>query len=296
MSLAWFQLKRKVINSIARHKLKGEPPTCNNTIYVFGTGRSGTTWLQQLLAESVGAISLFEPLQGVPVSFDSSSEAEENEEFRRILCRAFDGLPLVDSSFFSRVQPRNLWEFSGLYVLKEIRVNACLMSVLEIIQPKYRPAYIFRDPAWCYLSRRRFPTGMWPTSASQTRGLVQKLDAISINWSDLFDEQRFAAYWYFENYQAFRYRHLEKWFLVSYRELREDPHYVVGNLLKGMGIDQRAPIRDKPWVQQGGWRNKIEPYMDDVRRKIHESLHYINSLHPSPIEGLDKILARESDF
>lgn len=255
-------------------------------VVVFGAGRSGTTWLAQIIA-AAGLELIFEPL--------NEKEVPEATEFRRRvrLLDATDTSADWDDLFTRALQGelRNAWTLrAGTHgerkVVKLIRANLIIewmMSRFELL-----PVFIIRNPLAVVDSLRTEDWGIpetwvhWIVSdARLRRRLLPPLDDILDH--TLSTTEISALYWCIQNVVPLRQGLLSSIPLVRFEELCSNPDGVMASLAPRIGIEVTDPVRAayERWSVMKGkragragydptsaWRSSLSPSEVDVVARI----------------------------
>jgi len=217
-------------------------------IVVFGAGRSGTTWLAQIIA-SAGLELIFEPL--------NASEVAEAKVINRhpLFCRkheAFEWQEII--SRMMRGEVRNSWtirdnEGAERKVVKFIRAN--LLAEWIIKNYDVHPVFIIRNPLAVVAS---IIEQGWEISAEWVKSVLRSprlngpffsaIPEVS-NWvsRDLSEAEVRALYWCIHNYVPQQMGLFRKLHFVRYEELAENPEDVFGRLAPKIGIEMTEAVR-----------------------------------------------------
>ena len=192
-------------------------------ILLVGSGRSGTTWITEILTSDPWVQEVFEPLapfwnkavvkavcwNGSPYSIDGwyLDSASQDEEWRRVW-----------EDIFQR-KYRNYWTDinrnfcrSELNIFKEIRANLMLGFLWKEFAPRF--IYIIRNPISVIESR---VTAKWEPDLRKLREQSKLMDCFFNNQRDFFLDDvslvvKHAVWWSVEN-------------KVATETLKKIPHY-----------------------------------------------------------------------
>jgi len=228
-------------------------------IVVFGAGRSGTTWLAQIIA-SAGLEFIFEPLNPGEVA-----EARVMKPLP-LFCRKRDAFEWQD--LFTKMmngEIRNSWTLRAnpgaeRKVIKFIRANLLIEWILHNYD--VHPVFIVRNPLSVVAS---IIEQGWELKADWVRQVLSsprlnepffaRIPEVS-EWvsRDLTDAEIKALYWCIHNHvpkSTGLYRRLH---LVRYEELCQEPEEVFGRLALKIGIPLNSSTRSafaKPSFMRG---------------------------------------------
>ncbi|HHQ47606.1 MAG TPA: hypothetical protein ENK19_01815 [Acidobacteria bacterium] len=209
-------------------------------IVVFGAGRSGTTWLAEILA-GAGLELIFEPL--------NEREVPEAAELRRTVrfLDAADATARWDS-LFERIlggEIRNPWTLragtGGERVLvKLIRANLFMEWMLHRFD--FLPVFIVRNPMAVVDSLR---TEGWDIPQSWVRWMASD-ERLAERYLPPLDDllgrpleqvEIYALYWCIQNVVPYRQGVLSRIPVVRFEELARDPEAVVARLVVPLAIE-----------------------------------------------------------
>ncbi len=260
----------------------------NKNIVVFGAGRSGTTWLSQIIA-SAGLEFVFEPL--------NPGEVPEAKVLKPLplYCRKHDAFEWEE--LFTRMingEVRNSWTIrlnpgAERKVIKFIRANLLIEWILHNFD--VHPVFIIRNPLAVVASIKEQGWELeagWVqdvlTSPRLKQPFFSRIPEVS-EWvsRDLTDAEVKALYWCIHNYVPRRLGCFSKLHLVRYEELCQDPDKVFGTLAPKIGIEMTESIRSaftKPSLMRGkrqgskgydprrAWRDVLSPEDVEAVKRI----------------------------
>jgi len=225
----------------AKDTVKTAPP-----VVVFGAGRSGTTWLAEIIA-AAGLELIFEPL--------NEQEVPEAADFRNNVryLDAFDP-PGPWAPFFGSIlrgEIRNSWTLRAgtrgdRKVIKLIRANLVIDWLLRHF--RFLPVFIIRNPLSVVASLR---TQGWTIPESWVRRMASepRLEGRHLpNLEDLLARplnqvETFALYWCIQNVVPERQGVLSRIPTVRFEELHLDPENVITRLAPSLGIEITTGVR-----------------------------------------------------
>ena len=232
-------------------------------VMISGFWRSGTTWLQECIADSIGAKTVFEPLSPanprrnlmLKSAFPDSADAKEALIPGPMLgCSPF--WKYVDDAFYGRYSShfmlscrRNIRE--GLHrhiVVKDVRLQFNLQHVhdryaLPII-------HVRRDP-FAVIASLIAADWQWSFERVRLADLLSPAHRLSAGEVEAFDcdaTSRIAAYWAItEHFAAQSLRGKDWGCMLSYEAIRRDPQIALTHICTWLGIDQiRTADFDRP--------------------------------------------------
>ena len=217
----------------------------SKTIILAGSGRSGTTWMGDILAAGPRYRVIFEPLnpkhvpesQVVPL-FAYVRPGADTPEWASFIRRSLCGQ--IDQSWaVNRKAP----PWATRNVVKMIRANLMLAWIEEEFQS--RIIFMTRHPCAVILSRLKLK---WPSRLdlflSQTSLLEDHLEpllpAIEGAKSQL---QQQAAMWAIENLVPLHQMQSREWVFCTYEDLYSNPAPVAARVLSGLGMRPNIFVR-----------------------------------------------------
>lgn len=253
---AWRKPARQAVatawrsGEMLRFAVSGRPPA-SAAIVVAGVGRSGSTWLADLLAAAPGLQEIFEPLH-----------PEHNAEYRRLL-----GLRSGDAQQYKRAyltadghwpQWDNLLEkaltgrirsyrtdyhrsrfWPRRFVVKLIRANMMLGYLYERFRP--RIVFLTRHPCAVVMSRLQRVRSPWYADAASLLADEALVADFLQPWLHLVEQERdllgaHAVWWAVENAVARRDLQQRPHHLVFYEALCLHPFEILGTLYRDLGF------------------------------------------------------------
>jgi len=230
-----------------------QPHRENNTaaekdVMVFGAGRSGTTWLAQIIAAG-GLGLIFEPLHPEHVP-----EADTMKPLPLIL-RKTDVFQFQD--LFARLvrgDVRNSWVIrenpaAERKVVKLIRANLWMEWILE--HHDVQPVFIFRNPLSVVASmvEQGWKMPAWWVQFILTVDKIRDPflfdlpDAAALATEELSEKEIFAVFWCIQNLLPARMGLLESMPVIFYEELCAAPEKVVEDLAPRIQL----PLTKEVW-------------------------------------------------
>jgi hypothetical protein len=223
-------------------------PNSKDAIILVGSGRSGTTWIQNSLAKNTKHQPIFEPLNPNFI-----------EPARKLLATTPMNEPLVYSPYlradddypywyeflnnFLSGNIRNYWTdkqnfslFPRGYIIKLIRANLMLGYLIKNFKP--RLIYIMRHPCAVVSSRLKLK---WQVSLSGLYTQPKLLeDYLTPFLSDIEKETNpigiHAIWWAIENYVALKELQGNEYFFVHYEDVCLNPREWFSGIEDWLGL------------------------------------------------------------
>lgn len=238
----WLRLRwrKYVLHPICRSLYRDQEPDANRSIVVAGTGRSGTTWLADILSSQIPCRVMFEPFHSRYVEdfqrfnyFQYMRPDASNPELRDYCEKVFTGR--IRHAWIDRevahLRPR-------YRLIKEIRANLFLKWAKNQF-PGIPFLFVIRHPCAVVLSRLQLG---WATDADLEPFLSQpeliqdflgdRLDSIRHARSD---EARHALVWCITNLVPLAQFAPHELTIVYYERLCAYPELEVPNLFHAIG-------------------------------------------------------------
>ena len=201
----------------------------NPVLLITGSGRSGTTWIAEVLRNFLSARLVFEPLR--PGTISALSNLKNRQYLRPGTSETglYSGLQtVVNGKFRSRWTDRyNNKIVYNNRVIKEIRANLMVGWILNEF-PHVRVIHIVRDPLATVTSQLK---GEWEISLEKFTEQSELVDDYLHEFEDIVHsavspEQKGIIHWAIENYVPINQYESNKWprgrFAVfSYSRLRD---------------------------------------------------------------------------
>lgn len=223
-------------------------PGPNETILLAGSGRSGTTWLADLLTTGTRVQPIFEPLlprlnegvrkltgwnrtDGIVRSFYLRPEGEY-PEWHSLLKLIFTARY---RSYWTDHE-RKAW-FPKAYLIKEIRGNLMLGYIYRHFQPKI--VYVVRHPCAVIASRLRVN---WPADVSDILSQEELVEDHLVQWIGEIEKEQdslgaHAVWWMVENLVASRQLATVPHCKMLFEDLRGRPSETFPALFDYIGAD-----------------------------------------------------------
>jgi len=272
-----FGIDRHIMSTIAHSQILLERlglafagwPEPSSSILLAGSGRSGTTWLMNVLASVPGTQQIFEPLHPstaeVPALTgwldDGVSRVRlhylrpkgQYAAWEGFLARLLSGrvrTTWTDYSRRSSYMPRR-------FVIKDIRANLMLGHIHENF--KSRIVYVIRHP--CAVIHSRLRNG-WHADVADILHQEELVEDYLRPWIGAMERERdavgaHAVWWAVENAVALHELDSRPHYREMFEELSLEPHQRVQGLLRWLGLEN-ASISDAV-IEQPAWDGSLTP-------------------------------------
>ena len=272
------RMRRRILRAAARRLYRDPQRDLQRTVLVAGSGRSGTTWLADLLQPELHARILFEPFHSRlveeyrPFHYFHYLRPDEDHEAMQAYCqRLFSGdirHPWIDREV-EVLRPR-------MRLVKAIRANL-LLGWIRNHFPEVPLVWVVRHPCAVVLSRMELG---WDTDRDIAPFLEQPnlvSDFISERMRVIegarTNEEKHAIVWCVHHAVPLRQLESSAYHLVFYEDLLRRPEFEVPRLFAALGQVPRPSIfermarpsttssRDSAVIVGGDamarWRNKL---------------------------------------
>ncbi len=232
-------------------------------IVVLGFGRSGTTWISDIISKTLGGLLLFEPLHpqvcdfATAACYTDASDPVLASHLEEHLCAIFSGRErhkwLLRNHLFTPLQDVSdafvdaIWRECQVIGFKEIRAN----FLIDWLVRRYdaRIVYIARHPCAVIASLRRRPNFWkelgWDTHRRLFSERVLPLSPEGGRWATLLDNARpdleqQTAMWAATHALATRQLQQRGLPIFYYEDFYEQPFAATRNLLHYLGHPTHA--------------------------------------------------------
>jgi hypothetical protein len=278
-----------------------DPGDYRRTIMLVGTGRSGTTWIQNIIACEVSCRVMFEPFHSHKLSL---LEAWNYRQYLRPEQRGQKFLAPADQILSGQV--RNTWidQFNQAHLVrrrlvKDIRANL-ILKWIRCQFPEIPIILLLRHP--CAVARSKLALG-WDTHLEDflrqqdlVEDYLQPFVSEIRGASDQFDKHIFM--WCIENYVPLRQFSPGEIYVAFYEHFCMDPQGEARSLLRHLGYPFRpealamitkpsAMSRADSAIIAGG------SVLDSWRKHI-DSRHITRANEILGLFGLDRIYGADS--
>jgi hypothetical protein len=236
------RLRQRIVAEAYRRCYRDPGPDAMTTAMVVGTGRSGTTWVAEVIDSQIPCRLMFEPFNPDRVGefsrfhyFQYMPPDREHPDLLSFCNATMRGElrgPWVDG-YLARLFPR-------LRLIKDIRPTL-MLRWLKNQFPDVPVLYVLRHPCAVVLSRMRLN---WATDQDVSRFLCQpQLVADHLSpYMDVIeaartDEEKHAVVWCLSNLVPLRQFAGGGWTLLYYEHLKQRPETEVPRLFSALGVD-----------------------------------------------------------
>lgn len=258
-------------------------PVATSAIVLAGSGRSGTTWITNVLTALPGIQQIFEPL--IPLWNAEVRQltgwGDQDPYFRahylRALERNDDWRDLLERVLTGRV--RNYWTdyertawFPGRFLVKEVRANLMLGFIYEQFQPSI--IYLMRHPCAVIHSRLTAPTP-WHADAQDILRQEQLVEDYLRPWVREIERERdllgaHAVWWAVENMVALQELSTRRHLRVHYEHAVLEPMHVASEMIRWLGESEPSVQRLISRIQRNSrMSNRNVQYSSSRDRLTH---------------------------
>ena len=310
----WFhqRLHKWVIYPLFSRLYRDTDPDAGKSMLVAGTGRSGTTWVAQIISSQLPSRVMFEPFYSTLVAeyagfnyFQYMRPEQANEALHTYCQRVFSGT--IRHAWIDRMvntinpQYRVVKEIRANLFLKWIRHQFAAMPLL----------FVIRHP--CAVVRSRMQLG-WATDGDIQPFLSQP-DLIDDYLSDKMDiiekattpEQKHAIVWCISNLIPIRQFASGELPVIFYEHLCLQPQIEIPRIFKAIGqaydtsvfksLNRPASTATRDSAIMSGrdkvnlWRSQLSPgQQDDILSIVHAfGLDHIYGDSPLPVANAQDI-------
>lgn len=212
----------------------------DQTIILAGSGRSGTTWLGNIIAANPNIGILFEPFDNrrVPevAPLKLINYAREDGSYPQWEPVVKDALTGKITNDWVNQQKRRTHMFVRKHLVKAIRANLMLGWISNLFQPKV--VFTMRHPCSVILSRMKLN---WTTSLNHFLSqdeLVEDYLSPYVDWlhQDHDEVTLQAIVWCIENIVPLSQMDRHDWIVCPYEVLVRQPEATSNYVLHGLGI------------------------------------------------------------
>jgi hypothetical protein len=278
VKMRYLRLKKKLIHKIYSKVYIDRNKNNTGSVFIAGTGRSGTTWLADIISSQIPCRVMFEPFQSMLVKDYSMFHyhqymrpMENNQELHAYCHRILSG------NIRHRWIDRHINHvFPSYRIIKDIRANLFLKWFNNNF-PEVPILFIVRHPCAVVLSHLELS---WPTDIDVASFLIQDklvsdflLDKLDIIQSADTIEEKCAVVWCVTNlipFEQFGYTNLAAFF---YENLCTQPEREIRRIFQLTQLDCDASVFDTIGVPSttaqlssavmtgqdkiGGWTKKL---------------------------------------
>ncbi|HSH00909.1 MAG TPA: sulfotransferase domain-containing protein [Anaerolineae bacterium] len=208
------------------------------TIILAGAGRSGTTWLSQIIGANFNFQVVFEPFdsrvvpEAMPFGYHPYWPTQsKNEAWSQLIGQL--GRGEIQNAWTQRLGKR---PFAWRYLIKTIRATALLPWLSHHFN--YPTVFMMRHPCAVVLSRMKLEWDPhFDIYLNQPELMRDYLDPFREHLSAVkTDAQKHALMWCFENYVPYQHLNDYGWLFCTYEELVKQTEEEVKRLLEPLQI------------------------------------------------------------
>lgn len=283
---------KKIKNLIGR--LASKWRSKNKTIFVAGSGRSGTTWVAEVLSKQLDMTLIDEPFNVGPnmnwkpakhgfrkVNYWPNGGCQEEKKYVQKIANGKElHLP------WHRFNMVRLLRSDG-YIVKTVLVNPCFAEILELTESP--GIFLIRHPCGVVSSQRNHPG--WAHFSKESRSLPPELIRDYPRFDAAYDSissqlEVLAFWWAVENIIPLRGQHPHPWELVSYESLVRNPVVEFSRLIENVSGEslslkqlrrdiQKPSSSTKEYSQPGQnpasvWEERLSPEEVDTIYRVVE--------------------------
>jgi len=272
-------------------------------LIIFGTGRSGTTWLAELINQVPNSVLIFEPLHSIQYQkFDESdlnlNEVIDPEEDLQDYYKFFE--KIFSLKYFRKwetkfIQPKKLFKVD-YYIFKFIRANL-LINWLSNNFPLKKPVFIIRHPCAVVSSRMNLK---WIPNKTKRDKFNKKFPQFTEISSNLTTELELTSLsWCMNNYVPLFYNRDNSFIVVSYEGLIINPEKELKRIFELWGMDYPNNILYSHTIPSKTFNmNQHQRYVDKNEINSNKLLQrWKNELTKSQINTVLEIVSKSGmDF
>jgi hypothetical protein len=241
------KVRRRLIRAACSRLYRDVDRDPARSILVSGTGRSGTTWLADVIASQVPCRTMFEPFHSRQVEafrqfhyFQYARPSDSNEELRAYCHRVLTGA-IRDKWIDCQVEHL----FARYRVIKAIRANLFLKWMHDRF-PEVKLLFIVRHPCAVVLSRLQLgwatDTDIQPFLAQ--RDLVEDCLASRMDMVERAEtpEEKHAIIWCISNLVPLSQFGADDFNVVFYEHLCTQPEIEVPRIFRAVSLPYRDDV------------------------------------------------------
>jgi Sulfotransferase family len=243
----YLKLQRRLINEVCKKLYRDTDRDIGKSVIIAGTGRSGTTWLADLISSQIPCRIMFEPFHPGKIKefsqfnyFQYMRPTEPNDALLSYCHKVFTGNirdAWIDSKLV-RIFPR-------LRIIKDIRVNLFLKWIHNQF-PNVPILFIIRHPCAVVQSRLelRWDTDRDITPILSQKGLVDDFlsDKMDIIAGARTYEEKHAVIWCISNLIPIRQFQSNSLNVIFYENLCNNPEFEVPKIFSMINQWCQRPV------------------------------------------------------
>ncbi|GMQ78951.1 MAG: hypothetical protein BMS9Abin02_1500 [Anaerolineae bacterium] len=252
-ALKKFYVEGRMLGERSKFLIRGRPNP-SDAILLAGSGRSGTTWIGNLIASGQGIQQIFEPLHprfSVQIRHLTGWEVGQRPRYQAHYMRSDE--PHGEWSIYLNEvlsgRERNYWTdyhrtsyFPERFLIKTIRANLMLGFLSDQFSPKI--IYVYRHPCAVVLSRLKV---RWRADVGDILSQDKLVEDYLQPWIGAIGRERdllgaHAVWWAVENMVASRELESRPHYAVTYEALVQQPRLEIRKIWSWLGI-QPIPIQ-----------------------------------------------------
>lgn len=264
-------------------------------IIVFGSGRSGTTWLGEMLSDLYGGVMIDEPLKlsssrrvqkaGFTGWCTYLDPQNQNQKFIKIFDQFFRGYAINPNMYKGKIDDFN---FNSVWVWKLIRGHL-LMPWLNENYHLTKQIFIIRNP-FDVISSQLTHNGWVSRGLLADKEIIMPVHGDSRifynKYKDLFKKSRFgeerlAIHWCIQNEFILKHKYNNlKWIQIRYEDLLRNPLDELTKIVNALGLTIHRPINSLniEKISYSGRSNDTLTFTGDEKRRIEDIISQFDLL------------------
>ncbi len=248
--LKWLYVQGRMIGERTAFLVHGRPPP-HSAIVLAGSGRSGTTWVADVLTDGTRLQQIYEPLHpSFMLKVRHLTGFDARDPYLRLFYRqAHSDDPAWYDFWYALLtgRVRNHWTdhartawFPDRFLIKTIRIHLMLGYVYDNFQPTI--VYLTRHPCAVVYSRLHKVEVPWHANVSDILCQKELVEDYLYPWVGAIERERdllgaHAVWWAVENMVAQRELATRRHYATTYEGLVLDPEREVRALFGYLGLD-----------------------------------------------------------
>lgn len=275
-------IKTKIREVVIQNLLKFKGFKVEDSFYIFGDPRSGTTWLAELLKSKLNASVIWEPFDLKRGLFHdhlnswrpSRQDIKDEQKFKRLFREVIEGKTLNNYS----VSNSSIGEFlkAKNNVVKFVRANNLFPFINENYTLNYKPIHLIRHPFAVVRSNL-----IWHGINAEDINLEVFHDLVSSHYNHNYEY--LCAIWCMHNQTILQYNSS---FIsrIFYEDLLQKPNQVLKEVFETWGLEFREmdtmasekkssttkDFKSSKVEQIGKWENF---FTDEQKQRMQEILN-----------------------
>lgn len=219
-----------------------------DAVVITGSGRSGTTWVEEIANSDASARIVFEPFRTSEVPQvralgEYTYLRPDDDRFVDLVGEVLSGHPRHNRW----VNHQNFTHVAHRRIVKEIRIH-CMLGWMHVHFPQTPIVFVVRHPVTVAASQERMG---WSDRIDRFRAQPELVSDHLAPYLDVIADlqtpwQRLVGHWCIENLVAFRTVGSGAAALVLYEELLLDPSRAARPVLDVLGRDAGSAVTDRP--------------------------------------------------